>query len=433
MKLQYQITADYVRDWSVRDAIRELVANAIDGETTTGGKFEAKHDAKKDVLHLINRDTKVDARALYFGGSLKYGDARLIGQYGEGLKIAMLVLARTNIKLIIRNGDEIWQPAIEPDKLGFEVLTLNIRKGNADNCDFKVEIHGVNTESWHTIQDMFLALRTPNKVDKTRCGEVIRDADFVGKIFVKGVYCTTRPNFTTGYNFFNLDIGRDRRIPSSWDMDYQIGQIWAELSLQDSSHGKQLYKMFRSEAAESEAFRYTSSPGLSKTLVEAFKEEFGEDAYPATSVSEATEMQHFGKTGVVLSKSLADMLKRDMPAKEQIQAELKQQVTARIQLGDLSAAEAQVLSRGLEIAKAAIGKDPGTMTAIVTFRDNTLRGLHKAGEILIARKELENLGQFVVTLLHEYSHEFGSDGAKDHVDALQCYMEKIINAMEEKK
>ena len=115
------------------------------------------------------------------------------------------------------------------------------------------------------------------------------------------------------------------------------------------------------------------------------------------------------------------------------EAELKQQVTARIQLGDLSAAEGQVLSRGLEVAKAAIGKDPGTMTAIVTFRDNTLRGLHKAGEILIARKELENLGQFVVTLLHEYSHEFGSDGAKDHVDALQCYMEKIINAMEEKK
>lgn len=432
MKLQYQITSDYVRDWSVRDGIRELVANAIDGEITTGGKFEAKHDAKKNVLSLINRDTKVDAKALYFGGTSKYGDDRLIGQYGEGLKIAMLVLARAGLKLVIRNGDEIWQPAIEPDKLGFDVLTLNIKKGSAENVDFKVEIHDVNTDAWHEIQDMFLALRKPTKVDKTRCGEVIRDADFVGKIFVKGVFCTTRPNFTTGYNFFNLDIGRDRRIPSSWDMDYQIGQIWSELTINDAAHGKQLYKMFRSESAEADAFRYVSAPTLSKSMVQAFKEEFGDDAYPATSVSEASELQHFGKTGVVLSRSLADMLKRDMPAKEQIQSELKQQVTSRVQFADLTPDEAQVLSRGLAFTKAAIGYDPGTMTSIVTFRDPAIRGLHKSGEILISRKELATLGQFVVTLLHEYAHEFGADGAKDHVDALQFYMEKIINAMEDK-
>jgi len=432
MKLQYQITADYVRDWSVKDAIRELVANAIDGEVTTGGKFEAKHDAKKDVLHLINRDTKVDAKALYFGGTSKFGNDRLIGQYGEGLKIAMLVLARSLVKLIIRNGDEIWQPAIEPDKLGFDVLTLNIKKGSDTNVDFKVEVHGVNTESWHTIQDMFLALRKPSKLESTTHGDVIRDAEYVGKVFVKGVYCTHRPNYSTGYNFRSLDIGRDRRIPSSWDMDYQISRIWEEIATHDSAHMSDLYKTLRSDGAEGEAFRYSTVPAVAKGLVSAFYEEFGEGAYPVSSVSEASELDHMGRKGVVLSACLATILKKELPAKETIQAELKREVTSRVQLGDLDEGEKAVLLRGLAMGQAATGQDVGALTQIVTFRDESLRGLHKAGEIMIARKMLQDLGRFVVTLLHEYAHEFGGDGDKSHVDNLQAYMERLINLMEAK-
>jgi hypothetical protein len=432
MKLQYQITADYVRDWSVRDAIRELVANAIDGEVTSGGKFEAKHDAKKEILHLINRDTKVDARALYFGGTSKYGDDRLIGQYGEGLKIAMLVLARTGIKLVIRNGDEIWQPAIEPDKLGFEVLTLNIKKGSDTNVDFKVEVHGVNTEAWHTIQDMFLHLRKPAKIETTHSGEVIRDADYVGKIFVKGVYCTHRPNYSTGYNFRNLDIGRDRRIPSGWDMDYTISRIWEELATHDAAHMNELYKTLRSDGAEGEAFKYCTVPAVAKGLVSAFREEFGEDAYPVSSVSEASELDHMGKLGVVVNSSLASLLKKELPAKEIIQAELKRSIVDRVQPHALDEAEKAVLLRGMELVQAVTGKDVGMITQIVVFKDTALRGTHKAGEISIARKELKDLGQFVVTLLHEYAHEFGGDGDKSHVDTLQAYMERLINLMEAK-
>ena len=432
MKLQYQITADYVRDWSVKDAIRELVANAIDGEVTTGGKFEAKHDAKKDVLHLINRDTKVDAKALYFGGTSKFGNDRLIGQYGEGLKIAMLVLARSNIKLVIRNGDEVWQPAIEPDKLGFEVLTLNIKKGSDTNADFKVEVHGVNTEAWHAIQDMFLHLRKPSKIEKTQSGEVIRDADYVGKIYVKGVYCTHRPNYSTGYNFHHLDIGRDRRIPSGWDMDYHVSQIWEELATHNASHLDDLYKTLRNDGAEGEAFRYRTVPAVAKGMVAAFYSEFGEDAYPVSSVSEASELDHMGRKGVVLNASLAALLKKELPAKETIQAELRREVTERVQLGDLDESEKDVLLRGLSLGRAATGLDVGALTQIVIFRDANLRGLHKAGEILIARKMLRDLGQFVVTLLHEYAHEFGGDGDKSHVDHLQAYMERLINRMETK-
>lgn len=431
MKFQYPITTDYVRDWTVTNALRELIANGIDGEVTTGGRFTARHDTKKEILHLTNAGVTVDAKALYFGGTSKYGDNRLIGQYGEGLKIAMLVCARSGIKLVIKNGEEVWTPAIEQDKLGHMVLTVNIRKGSATNADFHVEVHGVNKEAWHALQDMFLALRQPVEIDKCEMGEVLRDPEYVGKIFVKGVYCTTRPNYTTGYNFFALDIGRDRRIPSGWDMDYQISQIWKELATRDAAYGKELYKVLRKDGAEAEAFRYMSIPEVSKSLVEQFKEEFGDEAYPTTSVSEASELGHLGKTGVMLGGSLAAILKKEMPAKAEIQEKLKREVVSRVQFQDLTPDERKVLERGLELAKAATGRDPGEITTIVEFREPGLRGLHKSGEITIARNQLGSVGGFLVTLLHEYSHEFGSDGEKNHVDAIQFYVEKLVNWMEE--
>jgi hypothetical protein len=427
MKFQYPITVDYVRDWTIREAIRELVANGIDGEAQNGAAFTAKHDPKREILSLTNRGVTVDAKALYFGGTSKQGSVRYIGQYGEGLKIAMLVFARLGYKLLIRNGSEVWQPSIEPDKLGQEVLTVNIRKGSADNKDFKVEIHGVNSEAWAAIQDMFLALRAPTKVETASRGSVIFDADYVGKIFVKGVYCTARPNYSTGYNFVELDIGRDRRIPSTWDMDYETHQIWGELSSRNVDLGGALYKMMRNESAEAEAFRYASAGPVSKALLAEFHQEFGGDAYPTASVSEAAEFEHFGKKGVVLGAALAALLKRELPAKEQIQAQLKQEVTSRVQLHDLNAAERKVLVDGLKLGQKILNADPGKITSIVTFRDPLLRGLHKSGEIFISRGQLASLGKFVVTLVHEWSHEFGGDGEKSHVDQIQAAFERLVD------
>jgi hypothetical protein len=118
VKFQYPITVDYVRDWTIREAIRELVANGIDGESQNGAAFTAKHDPKREILSLINRGVTVDAKALYFGGTSKHGYVRYIGQYGEGLKIAMLVFARLGYKLLIRNGSEVWQPRLSPTSSG---------------------------------------------------------------------------------------------------------------------------------------------------------------------------------------------------------------------------------------------------------------------------------------------------------------------------
>lgn len=426
MKFQYPITIDYVRNWSIRDALRELISNGLDGQTVSGERFEARHDPKKDILYLTNFNTVVDAQALYLGGTSKIDDKRLIGQYGEGLKLAMLVCARTGVKLVIRNGPEVWAPAIEPDKLGTRVLTVNIRKGSETNADFQVEVHGVNSDAWHILQDSFMALRTPSGRQVTKAGEVISDPEYVGKIFVKGVYCCTRPNYSTGYNFQDLDIGRDRRIPSSYDMDYQISRMWEELATQDKGR---FYKLLRQDSAEADALRWTTTPALSKGLVEEFKEEFGEDAYPVSSVAEASELEHLGKNGVMLSSALATILKKEMPTKLDIQEKLKKEVVRVVQLQELTPGERKVLTKALALAPA----EASACTTIVEFRDPSLRGLHTAGKIEIARTELKSVGDFLITLFHEYAHEFGHDGEASHIEQLQTFCAQAINELTKEK
>jgi hypothetical protein len=320
--------------------------------------------------------------------------------------------------------------SIEPDKLGQEVLTVNIRKGSAENKDFKVEIHGVNSEAWAAIQDMLLALRAPTKVETASRGSVIFDADYVGKIFVKGVYCTTRPNYSTGYNFVELDIGRDRRIPSSWDMDYEIHQIWGELSSRNVDLGGALYKMLRNESAEAEAFRYVSAGPVSKALLAEFHQEFGADAYPTASVSEAAEFDHFGKKGIVLGTALATLLKRELPGKEQIQAQLKQEVTSRVQLHELDEAERAVLVAGLKLGQKILNADPGKITSIVALpRSRFCLGPAQrcGGDLDFERAARQSRQVRGNTRSTSGRMNFGGDGEKSHIDQIQAAFERLVD------
>jgi hypothetical protein len=127
-KFQYMVTEDYVRDWTPKHALREVIANGVDAEIQANAPLHVVHDPRKDILRVINDRAKLDIKALYFGGTTKVGDTRLVGQYGEGLKLALLVFARNDIGVKIYNNDEVWTASLEPDANGIKVLTIHTRK-----------------------------------------------------------------------------------------------------------------------------------------------------------------------------------------------------------------------------------------------------------------------------------------------------------------
>ncbi len=120
-KIVYPITVDYARNWTVQDAIRELIANALD----TGTKVSI--GVKDGEGFIIDKGTGIEKKHLLFGSSDK-NDSQ-IGQFGEGLKMASLVLARNKRSLrLITKGFE-YRAKIERDtEFDSDVLVLYLKK-----------------------------------------------------------------------------------------------------------------------------------------------------------------------------------------------------------------------------------------------------------------------------------------------------------------
>lgn len=86
-RLPYPMAADYVREWTALRALKEFVSNAIDAATTSYSATWADGS-----LVILDDGPGIPRDGLLFGGSTK--DATKIGQFGEGKKLALLVLSR---------------------------------------------------------------------------------------------------------------------------------------------------------------------------------------------------------------------------------------------------------------------------------------------------------------------------------------------------
>jgi len=430
MKFRYPITASYVSDWKLPHAVREVIANALDSEAEHGAKFAVKYDAEKERLTVRNENIKVDPKALYFGESSKRGDARFVGQYGEGLKLAMLVFARMGLDVMIKNGDdETWKPLIEKDGLGVETLCVDITKAKRTDNNFEIIIPDITEEFWEMMQGWFLRLRAPVDVHKTTAGELIDDPDFTGKIYVRGVYVTTRDKYDFGYNFFNVDTGRDRRVPSNYDIDFAISTMWNELSKRaDAKLVSRMYKSFEREAAEQNVFDYSAPEGLVDAMLAKFREEYGEDAVPVIGTAEGTGLEHLGFTPVPLAAKLVTLLRRRLPSPERMIKEHSEKVEERFPLDALTEDERTNLYAALDLVGPHV-KDGSARTSVVRFASDKVEGLHRGEQIFVARATLGDFGKLVMLLVHEFAHDFGYDGSAAHVDAIHKISEAVINSL----
>lgn len=108
---ELSLTPNYVSDWTFNDALRELIQNGIDQETIRpDNKFSIDYDEGKEVIRLVNKNAKLKISTLLLGKSNKSNDEDTVGQFGEGYKIAALVLNRLGKTFTIYNNEkkEIW-------------------------------------------------------------------------------------------------------------------------------------------------------------------------------------------------------------------------------------------------------------------------------------------------------------------------------------
>ena len=126
MNKNYEITIspNYVSNWGIKEAIRELLQNAIDGETNG---YQKIIDYNGQTLNITSLGIELEAKDLILGCSSKTEQDGMIGKYGEERVCQIINFSFITPVVALKDvGKVLGFPYKEMDKLskGFIYSTL---------------------------------------------------------------------------------------------------------------------------------------------------------------------------------------------------------------------------------------------------------------------------------------------------------------------
>lgn len=217
------LSPDYVRHWGVTEAIRELIQNAIDSPA------DFEYALLPDGLVLRSRGITLDPSTLVLGITSKADDDRAIGSFGEGYKIALLVLARCDKIVVVNNGPVVWEPEFRLSmQFGTRLLHIVERQsgfiGRPDDLEFR--IMGLTSEELEQVVESCLLMQPPMD-DAITVGQGRILPSRPGKLYVGGLFiCDTELEFGYDVKPQFIQLERDRQTVSSWDLQTLTRDMW---------------------------------------------------------------------------------------------------------------------------------------------------------------------------------------------------------------
>ena len=220
--INYFISENYIPDWTVQDAIREIYQNFIDyGEYSVD-----KISVDKDYENVIfSNDFEPDsADLLIIGDSNKTSTSR--GKYGEGLKMAALV--------ILRNGGEML----------INTTTFSAKFNIISNTNTNIKTLGVtisepleNTK----VNNFDLWIKLPINEFEAYQDKLIKPIDVIhtteqygsivnkpkGSIYVGGLFVCVLNDLDYAYDIQpkHISLDRDRKVPQNFEVKWTISKI----------------------------------------------------------------------------------------------------------------------------------------------------------------------------------------------------------------
>lgn len=164
------LTPNYVSDWTFNDALRELIQNGTDQEVLDKeNKFQIIYNGKEKTLRLVNQKSVLKINTLLLGRSSKANNEDTVGQFGEGYKIAALVLNRLGKTFTIYNNEkgEIWESRFKNSEKWLEkILAFYVYKHDTDNSGLCIEVGNVTHEEFNNLYKVWLHLENCDYIIK---------------------------------------------------------------------------------------------------------------------------------------------------------------------------------------------------------------------------------------------------------------------------
>lgn len=322
MKSRYELTisTNYVSNWTYIEAFRELFQNAIDNETTNP-ENKMLFEFTGDSIKICNKHSILDVSSLLMGSTTKAGDENTIGKHGEGYKVAFVVLLRKGktIKVYNYGKREIWETRLVKSKRfgGVLVPCITIEreafwKEVPDN-DLTIEVGNVSAEEYSDIVRNNLHLR-PGKIDCydiPKSGRILLDKEESGRVYVKGLYVTTKPDMVYGYDFMpnKLSLDRDRAMVSDFDLTWETSKLWAESSKEPRmlriitslvKGGKKDVAVLESVAS----YSCSDDSVIWESVTKNFKESHGAKCIPVVTTEEYESIKSRGGRPVITGNKI---------------------------------------------------------------------------------------------------------------------------------
>ncbi|GAA4879213.1 hypothetical protein GCM10023310_69180 [Paenibacillus vulneris] len=373
-KYELSLSKDYVPNWTVVDAVRELFQNALDQETSVkGNQMFFSYDKDNQILHVGNKLSILNVNTLLLGSSTKRNDPNTIGQFGEGYKVATLVLSRLGKRVVFYNygAKEVWMPRFVKAKRygGSEILTFFVDTKyfwqRVPDNNLTIAIEGITSLEYQDIIDSNLHLQNLGKVTQSEYGQILHDEKFKGKVFVNGLFICNYNKYDYGYNFKPkyIKIDRDRKLADSFELEWLSSKMWSGVD------NKETIELVKKGSADV-AYITSAAPSwyekgqnkvseIADKTHDEFKREHGEHAIPVTNQDEYEKVNASRDyKPVFVKESYCSVIKSSTKYEPPI-FKIKKIKTTKSKLEDWLKAQNKNLSRR---AKTKLRKIIGEMT-----------------------------------------------------------------------
>lgn len=291
------LSRTYVAHWGLVEAVRELIQNALDSDSP----FEYAFD--NGTLYISSRFAKLEASTLVLGATSKTGATDKIGSFGEGYKIAMLVLTREGYPLTILNGDKQWSPEFKVSStFGAEVLHINESPVKRQERGVDFIISGLSDAECEAIREICLRMQPVMKdVIGTKYGLILPSKPgklYVGTLFV----CDTDLKYGYDINPEYLALERDRQTVSGWSLSSLTKDCWIE-HCTNTGNLDLLAEMIDKEFPDVEHVRYGSTELVKEACYRLFQKKHP-GAIAVGTQEELDRLVSRGMTSVIRESSL---------------------------------------------------------------------------------------------------------------------------------
>lgn len=290
------ITPDYVSRWGLWESVRELIQNVID-QCASDSESMRYYDYSDEVLTIGATNCRLEPKTLLLGVTSKSGSQNMIGQFGEGYKLAMLVLTRMSYQVCVYNCDHVWIPAfVWSDEYECEVLQITVHPHKSPVRGVFFQIRDVDQDRYGEIHENFLM---DEPVDS-----ILTEEHFKGKIYIGGLYVCEIPQLAYGYNFApgRIKLDRDRGLASQYEVTFESSRLWSL-----NGNHKKLDDNIRREVLDVQYLEYHASTDLTTGIVERFAK-LHPNKIPVAS--EAERQRCGGRAYVFVSKWMRDLMHR---------------------------------------------------------------------------------------------------------------------------